>query len=332
MPTVFLYEQITALGLGVELGSPLASLHREGLAMRQAVERILANCGMTVQHFPGPIADEAHHHVAFCRAVQQADSTLVIAPETGGELARLEHLVRSLGGTWLGCTQEAIRLCTDKHRLAEHWQRHGIPTPCTTVASDRALSVVYPCVVKPIDGAGSQDTHLVHDDSALEEVLAHCTTPLLVQPYVPGLPVSVAAVVQPNAIDWLEPVWQRLSTDGCFHYLGGAFPLAPHLARRALALAERALACVPGLGFYVGIDMILGDAADGSADVAMEINPRFTTSIVGYEARQHGRIAALFHDQRTPNRAEPQGRIWFTAGGEVHHEPEEFYTGLENLE
>jgi predicted ATP-grasp superfamily ATP-dependent carboligase len=38
---------------------------------------------------------------------------------------------------------------------------------------------------------------------------------------------------------------------------------------------------VPGLLGYVGVDLVLGDAADGSQDYAIEINPRLTTSYVG---------------------------------------------------
>jgi predicted ATP-grasp superfamily ATP-dependent carboligase len=48
-----------------------------------------------------------------------------------------------------------------------------------------------------------------------------------------------------------------------------------------------ALAALPPANGYVGIDLILGDATDGSQDVVIEINPRLTTSYVAL--RQHYR-------------------------------------------
>jgi len=46
-------------------------------------------------------------------------------------------------------------------------------------------------------------------------------------------------------------------------------------------LARRAVECVPGLLGYVGVDLVLGAAEDGSRDFAIEINPRLTTSYLG---------------------------------------------------
>jgi predicted ATP-grasp superfamily ATP-dependent carboligase len=76
-------------------------------------------------------------------------------------------------------------------------------------------------------------------------------------------------------------VEQRLSCDGRFRYLGGRLPLPDNLDRRARRLAQRASECVEGLHGWFGVDLVLGDAEDGSGDVAIEINPRLTTSYLG---------------------------------------------------
>jgi predicted ATP-grasp superfamily ATP-dependent carboligase len=65
-----------------------------------------------------------------------------------------------------------------------------------------------------------------------------------------------------------------------FRYKGGELPIRPDLAARAVALGRRAIACVPGLSGYVGVDLVLGDAGD----YAIEINSRLTTSYVGLRA------------------------------------------------
>ena len=77
------------------------------------------------------------------------------------------------------------------------------------------------------------------------------------------------------------PARQLLSDDGRFHYRGGELPLVADLAERAVRLSRAGLDAVPGLRGYVGVDLVLGNAADGSEDRLIEINPRLTTSYLG---------------------------------------------------
>src|SRR5262249_49480309 len=79
----------------------------------------------------------------------------------------------------------------------------------------------------------------------------------------------------------LLPAAQQLSSDGRFRYQGGHLPLPAFLAGRAVQLAGKAVAAVPGLQGYAGVDLVLGNAVDGSEDCVIEINPRLTTSYVG---------------------------------------------------
>src|SRR5690606_21127135 len=74
---------------------------------------------------------------------------------------------------------------------------------------------------------------------------------------------------------------QHLSDDGRFRYLGGSLPLPPSLHARAARLAQQALDALPAAIGYVGVDLVLGAADDGSRDVVIEVNPRLTTSYLG---------------------------------------------------
>jgi predicted ATP-grasp superfamily ATP-dependent carboligase len=141
-------------------------------------------------------------------------------------------------------------------------------------------------VCKPRDGAGSQATFLVEREEDLRGRLEQARAEgwqgeMIVQPCIPGQAASVACLVGPGRCLPLPTAEQRLSTDGRFHYEGGTLPLPPPLGERAQRLAERAVRAVPGLGGYVGVDLVLGDAADGSGDAVIEVNPRLTTSYVG---------------------------------------------------
>jgi predicted ATP-grasp superfamily ATP-dependent carboligase len=139
----------------------------------------------------------------------------------------------------------------------------------------------YPAVIKPVDGAGSQDTYMV--SGRYDRPPAHAWRRRL-ERYVPGLAASVAVLCGPNGCVTLEPCKQRISEDGRLRYLGGELPLSVGLAERARALAERAVAAMPPATGYVGVDLVLGREPDGSADAVLEINPRLTTSYVGLRA------------------------------------------------
>ncbi len=225
---------------------------------------------------------------AFLREVQSSTWTLVIAPELDGELQRRCDWVRQAGGQLIGCDRRSMATTSDKLALAQRWTDADVPTPQTTSFRDGVQTHLrFPIVCKPIHGAGSTamfrfDTHnqLIHfRDNNLFEGFA--VESLLLQDFVPGHAVSVAFLVGSEVALPLLPTFQILSQDGRFRYQGGETPIPTHLADRAVQLGRRAIDAVDGLLGYVGVDLVLGEAADGSEDFAIEINPRLTTSYVG---------------------------------------------------
>src|SRR5262249_42097316 len=144
----------------------------------------------------------------------------------------------------------------------------------------------FPLVIKPRHGAGSQATFLANRPEDLDTCLAQFRTECpdddwLLERFVPGRPVSVSFLIGPCRQIPLLPAAQQLSSDGRFRYQGGHLPLPAFLAGRAVQLAGKAVAAVPGLQGYAGVDLVLGNAVDGSEDCVIEINPRLTTSYVG---------------------------------------------------
>jgi predicted ATP-grasp superfamily ATP-dependent carboligase len=147
----------------------------------------------------------------------------------------------------------------------------------------------------------------------------------VVQPCVPGFPASVAFLLGPWARLVLPPAAQLLSSDGHFHYRGGTVPLLPDPGARAEHLARRAVETVPGLRGYVGVDLVLGPAVDGSADRVIEINPRPTTSYVGLRALAEGNLAEVLLRMATGDEARPlrwrPGSVHFQADGRTAYRP-----------
>ncbi len=243
------------------------------------------------------------------------DAALVIAPEFGGLLEQRCRQLEEWGVPLLGCGSEAVRLTADKLILGQLWQQAGVRTPAvvscqlSVVGAEEALSslttdnrqLTTAFVLKPRDGAGSQATFLLRGPEDLPRAIDQARVEgwsgdLLVQPFVPGQPASVALLLgdrdpgeglSPSPHTLVLPACRQvLSDDGRFRYLGGELPLPASLSRRASRLALQAISPlirtgVSGLRGYVGVDLILGQAEDGSEDQAIEINPRLTTSYVG---------------------------------------------------
>jgi len=241
----------------------------------------------------------------------------------GGEPLPAQRL--ALGGQLLGPSLDAIKLTSDKLALSQHWREHGVRTPATTDREPTRCDV-FPVVWKPQDGAGSTATFRLNSyfeaASAKAQLAAdNHTGPMILQQFVSGQAASVAFLCGPAGNVPLLPTFQLLSDDGRFKYLGGELPIPSELAERATRLAQRAVDCVPGLLGYIGVDLVLGDAADGSRDFAIEINPRLTTSYVGLRALADFNIAEAMlqvakGELREPLKWKP-GRVRFGPDGSI---------------
>ena len=256
---------------------------------------------------------------------RNCDWSVVVAPELDGILAMWVEGLRLNGCRVLASSNDAIELTSNKFALASHWRGRGVPTPATTDREPTTCEA-FPVVWKPRDGAGSTQTFLLRSTFDLARVRAQRETeadpgPMILQEFVPGRPASVAFLCGPAGRMPLAPVYQSLSDDGRFQYLGGELPLPQELAERAVRIARRAVDCVPGLLGYVGVDLVLGEAADGSRDYAIEINPRLTTSYVGLRALADFNIAeSILRAANGPLPKTPrwkEGRIRFGPDGRV---------------
>jgi predicted ATP-grasp superfamily ATP-dependent carboligase len=314
---VFLYEWATGGGLVGAPGVMPGSLVREGTAMLGAVAADLVRiprCRVTVLRdprmlhlaLPGcelvDVQSSLWHWEEFERLAAEADATILIAPELDGILLRSATWAVRSGGRLLSPSPEFVGVTADKQRTCEVLAAAGVPVPPGRMLdTDEPLpdDFTYPAVLKPIDGAGSQDTYLV---SGPRDAAPAYAWPRRLERFVPGMAASVAVLCGPAGRVPLVPCRQRLSEDGRLRYLGGELPLAAGLAERAVRLAERALAALPAAVGYVGVDLVLGREPDGSEDYVIEINPRVTTSYVGLRTAAIGNLAE---------------RMWQVAHGEV---------------
>lgn len=302
----FLYEWATGGGLVDAPGTLPESLVREGTAMLGALAADLvriADCRVTVLRdprvltlaLPGctivDVLSAESHRDEFQRLAAAADATLLIAPEFDQILEKAAGQVAACGGRLLGPSPEFIRTAADKHRTCDLLNRAGVAVPEGVVLEPEEplpKDFSYPAVLKPVHGAGSQDTQVV---ASPHDTPSPYAWPRRLEQYKPGLAASVALLCGPAGRVLLTPCKQRLSEDGRLRYLGGALPLAAGLAERAAALSERALAALQPTCGYVGVDLVLGRDPNGTEDYVIEVNPRLTTSYVGLRAATESNLA-----------------------------------------
>ena len=231
------------------------------------------------------------HWDEFERLAEEADATIVIAPEFDGILLKAARRVASCSGRLLSPSVDFVKIAGDKQRTGEVLYDAGVPVPEAVVLEPEdplPVEFRYPAVIKPVDGAGSQNTQVLASPHDTPSPYAWRRR---LEQYKPGLAASVALLCGPAGRVPLVPCKQRLSEDGRLRYLGGQLPLAAGLADRAVALAERALAALPDTSGYVGVDLVLGRDPHGREDFVIEVNPRLTTSYVGLRAATDTNLA-----------------------------------------
>ncbi|MFV0445199.1 MAG: ATP-grasp domain-containing protein [Planctomycetaceae bacterium] len=338
---IFLSEFICSGALAGQSLPP--SLLREGRAMRDAVAADLARLANTRvvmtcdPRTPSPagvdsvtVADATKEWDQFERLCTDCDATLVVAPELDGELHRRVERAARLSRQLCNCTPDAVELCSDKLALAERLRQAGIATPPTV----RLTEIVnrngwdgldYPVVAKPRWGAGSQSIYRCDTAGELRRVSGEFdhvqpTTEAIVQPVMPGRAVSAAVLFDFAA--GRPPVTfpfaaQDLTEDGRFGYLGGQVPVPHSHAASWSRIVERMAGVVSGLRGYVGFDLLL-PADHAAALQVIEINPRLTTSYIGYRALAVDNIAPLLVGAAASMPRWHQQVVKFDAAGEWH--------------
>lgn len=332
---ILLYELATGGGLAGQPGLAGSPWLAEGRAMLRALAadfaalpaaEISALCDRRLKlKLPGcrmlPVDGQRNDLATLAALAGWADWTIVIAPETGGLLEARARAVLEAGGSLLTPGPELIALCADKQRTAEYLARRGVPIPpgCRVEQGGAVPRDWFPAVLKPCDGAGCQGVRIV--DTPGELIGARAIGDWRVERYQPGVPASVSCLRGPVSTIAMQPCRQRIvRLDNSLHYAGGELPLPAGLRARATRLAEQAAAALPPSIGYLGIDMVLGPAPDGSQDMVIEINPRLTTSYVGLRRAARGNLAAAMVALAEGREAEVRfsnERVLFSASGRV---------------
>ncbi|MGP1718275.1 MAG: ATP-grasp domain-containing protein [Methylophilus sp.] len=303
---IWVCEYVSAGGLASE--SLPASLLQEGLLMRDALLADLSQLDVDciTSHDARVIAPQGvasvaiqPDHDAFAIWQQQLsaddiDACWVIAPETDGILERMCQLVHKAGKRWLGCSEAAIRQTSSKSWMADLCSQAGISTiPHCYLHEAVALPSlpqheVSPAgwVIKPDDGAGCEYTYHFKSDLEVYEfnnkIKSNPAIPyqkLLLQPYLPGIALSMSVIASNEQVKVIAGHQQWVSVDnGRFRFQGAGVNQAAQYLPLMQAMAEKIYQAIPGLSGYWGADLILNE---DNLLTLVEINPRLTTPYIG---------------------------------------------------
>ena len=310
MLRIFVYESLSA-GVHSAPHGPDRELLAAGIAMRNAIvddlsrlAGVAVTCAVAASPGRGGTRDRhaANPATAAAAAGEDAetfvgrmaamhDLSWIVAPETGGELARLHAAVGA--DRWIGCDAASIRCAASKRATLAVLAAAGVPTPLDGAARHGGR-----WLVKPDDGAGCLSTRVHGDHAAARTAIAldhgHAGA-LVLEPFVEGEALSISMIVGADLATSVSFNRQHIGIDaaGRLCDLGvqaAALDAAtdPRGARLE-ALAAATARALPGLGGFVGIDVVWNEERGA---VVIEVNPRVTCAYVGLSGKLGRNLAA----------------------------------------
>jgi predicted ATP-grasp superfamily ATP-dependent carboligase len=242
-----------------------------------------------------PVASSKDTQANFKKIAEQVDTVYVIAPETENILRSLVEFAEQIGAESLNCSAGAIEKVSDKAFFYESLRKLGLPRPETmtfNVADDlkeirRTIrgGLRLPLIFKPLNGVSCCGLSIVRNEDqivgAIEKIKQESISEqFLVQELIVGDSASVSLLstgtrAVPVSLNRQDV---KIETpEACSEYSGGLIPFDHALQAEAFEVAEKLVESFKGLRGYVGVDFVLTE----DEAVAVEVNPRLTTSYIG---------------------------------------------------
>jgi predicted ATP-grasp superfamily ATP-dependent carboligase len=242
-----------------------------------------------------PVFSSREAQLAICKVSASADAAYVIAPETEGVLQSLVESVEQTGAASLNCPASTIGKVVDKAFLHASLTKLGLPAPETMVFSvadgveeiKRAIHdrLCFPLIFKPSNDVNCCGLSVARNESQVAGAIGKIkressSKRFLAQEFIKGAAASVSLISTGSdalPISLNRQVVTIGAPDAISSYNGGLVPFDHPLRRRAFAVAEKIVKSFRDLRGYVGVDLVLTE----EEAVAIEVNPRLTTSYIG---------------------------------------------------
>lgn len=242
-----------------------------------------------------PVFSSREVQVAIRKVSASADAAYVIAPETEGVLQSLVESVEQTGAASLNCPASTIGKVANKTFLQASLRKLGLPTPETIMFSvadgvaeiKRAVHgrLHFPLIFKPSNDVACCGLSVVRNESQVADAVGKIkressSKRFLAQELIKGAAASVSLISTGSEALSISLNRQDVmigAPDAISSYNGGLVPFDHPLRPRAFAVAEKIVKSFRDLRGYVGVDLVLTE----EEAVAIEVNPRLTTSYIG---------------------------------------------------
>ncbi len=242
-----------------------------------------------------PVFSSREAKVAIRKISESADAAYIIAPETDQVLQSLVESTEQTGAASLNCPPSTIEKVADKDVLHDSLKKLRLPSPETIMFSvlDDVTEIKatingrlnFPLIFKPLNGVSCCGLSVVrHEDqvaSAVGKITRESSSKNFVaQELINGVAASVCLISTGSEALSISLNKQYVTIgapEASSSYDGGLVPFDNPLKPEAFAITEKIVKSFQDLRGYVGVDLVLTE----KEIVAVEINPRLTTSYVG---------------------------------------------------
>ncbi len=233
----------------------------------------------------------------------EVDFVLVIAPEIDNKLFEIVETLREHGANLLNADSQFLNAASDKWLTAQSFHQAKIAHPKTfllgdaldsSLFTDAELSLDQAWLIKPRDGAGCHRIQRFNSLQAVKQHVEHAfgqasdRNRYLLQPWIEGSAGSVAVLGGADKLCVLPAMRQTielgdLTRKSDIHYSGGQGPWPEVVQSELDAFAIRTIQSLPGTPIgWIGVDFVMTDRSSPAGSfVAIEVNPRMTTSYLG---------------------------------------------------
>jgi predicted ATP-grasp superfamily ATP-dependent carboligase len=298
---VLIFEYITGGGL---VGEDLpASLVKEGELMLNALAHDLSETSnvqvsvlrdyrlkITESKVTEYTANKERGYAEIIMALENnIDALLIVAPESDGLLAELCKEFSHRDFILLNSTTDCIELTSDKLKTYNHLAQYGVTQIPTYEINDINLIESENIIIKPKDGAGCENVHLInkkYKTNILAELLTK--NDFIAQPYIQGRNASLSLLCWDGECRVLSANIQNITSNEKCLELDGC--LVNGLSRDSfIYFSAELIKAFTGLRGYVGVDVVIRE----DQIILVELNPRLTTSYVGLKSACGFNPAAL---------------------------------------
>ncbi len=266
---------------------------------------------------------------------KEVDFVLVIAPEIGGELLGiltfLRRSIESLSSKnrplFLNADEAFLIAASDKLETALCLQRAGLVHPETKLLSRIIAGDSLPItsnstwVVKPRDGAGCEELRIARSKAQFDSLVKRFASDskraerFVVQPWLDG-PTGSIAVLCGRGTCVLPAMTQHFAFDSgedgdSMEYRGGRGCWLPFPQSDLESFARSIVLALPGKPVgWIGIDFVVAESTgDEKQLVAIEINPRLTSSYLGLRKIVQPNLAQGLYFALTSTAMKPNVRM-----------------------